>query len=137
VEKAFNAGSFAPGISTFIGRTFNGIMQIGRFQNVPPIGLFYTLDGESKFENETIEILSNNNFSWKNSSYGKFEPKAVLIDNFKPYQLPFYIARYVVNSQTHVGVVIRALGLMYYTDGNGIERSTNCYEVLICNESGE
>lgn len=112
-------------------------MQIGRFQNVPSIGLFYTLDGKSTFENESIEILSKNNFGWKNSSHGKFEPKAVTIDSLKIYQLPFYIARFVVNDQTHVGVVVRVLGLMYYTDENGIERTTDCYEVLICEEDGK
>lgn len=108
-------------------------MQIGRFQNVHPIGLFFTLDGETKVENNSIEILSVNNFSWKNSSHGKFEPNAVSINNLNPYQLPFYIARYTVNGQTHIGMVVRVLGLMYYSDGHGIERSTDCYEVLICN----
>lgn len=132
-----NAGSFAPGISSYIGRTFkNGNLQIGRFQNVPPNGLFYTLDGEINFESESIEILSNGNFLWKNSSHGKFERNAVTVNGLKAHQLPFYIARHIINGQTHVGVVIRVLGLMYYIDENGVERSTDCYEVLSCNDEG-
>lgn len=136
--KAFRAGSFAPGISTFIGRTFkNGEIQIGRFQNVPPVGLWYTLDGEKILESSSIEILSDNNFGWKNSSHGKFEKNAVMPGDVKKYNLPFYIGRIVINQQTFIGIIVRSMGLMHYSDESGIERTSHCYEVLVCNSCNE
>ncbi|KAG5667784.1 hypothetical protein PVAND_015754 [Polypedilum vanderplanki] len=125
-------GSFAPGISSFVGRiSINNEVQIGRIQLVPPIGLFYSFDGVGKFQNSSIEYLTRNpNYTWKNSSNGERVEDAVTMAGSR--NSPFYIGRVKINGFEHVGTVVRSLGLLYYSDGSGVERTTDCYEVLAC-----
>lgn len=138
LSNAVRVGSFAPGVTSFIGRHFvNGEVQIGRIQLVEPTGLFYSIDGEIKFTEASIEYLVADKYTWKNSSNGNYVKDAVPIGSTSKNQLPYYIARYNVNNQFHVGIVIRILGIMHYSDENGIERSTDCYEVLVCSSSEE
>ncbi|XP_070509086.1 uncharacterized protein [Chironomus tepperi] len=124
-------GSFSPSISSFIGRALvNGELQIGRIQLSHPTGLYYTLDGSVRFANSSIEYLENSNFIWRNSSHGALVRNAVTVTASK--NLPFYIGRIGINGFSYIGTVVRVLGLMYYGDENGVERTTDCYEVLTC-----
>jgi hypothetical protein len=43
-----------------------------------------------------------------------------------------YIGRVKVKGMTHIGAVVRSLGMLYYIDGSKLERTTDCYEVLAC-----
>lgn len=128
----FRVGLFAPGRSSFIGRAkVNDEYHIGRIQTARPIGLFYSLDGSSKFTNSSIEYLvKNDKFVWKNSSNGVIEVNAVTVSAKR--NLPYYIGRIMVNGFAYLGTIVRVLGVMYYVDENGIERTTDCYEVLTC-----
>ncbi|KAL7014061.1 hypothetical protein ACKWTF_015721 [Chironomus riparius] len=131
LDDKVRAGSFSPGISSFIGRTLvNGELQIGRIQISHPAGLYYSLDGSVRFTNSSIDYLENSNFIWKNSSHGALVKEAVTVQATR--NLPFYIGRHQVDGLSYVGTVVRVLGLMYYGDENGIERTTDCYEVLTC-----
>jgi hypothetical protein len=65
-----------------------------------------------------------------NSSRGEKVDGAVTMAGGKNEQN--YIGRVKVKGMTHVGAVVRSLGLLYYIDGSKLERTTDCYEVLAC-----